>query len=74
MTALRNLFEWIPFDEEAANGYGMLATVVSPTRPNRARSKDILMAGHAFSMGAKLMTRNPKDFELVAGVMEIVSA
>lgn len=72
LTLLESQFEWTPFDEKAAVGYGTLAVVVSQNRPNHARSKDIMIAGHAYSMGAALMTRNPKDFELVGKMISII--
>jgi predicted nucleic acid-binding protein len=72
LTLLESLFEWTPFDEKAAVGYGTLATVVSRTRAGHARSKDIMIAGHAYSIGASLMTRNPKDFELVDEMITII--
>ena len=73
LTLLDSQFEWTPFDEKAALGYGTLAVVVNQNRPNHARSKDIMIAGHAYAMGAALMTRNPKDFELVDKMIEIIA-
>jgi predicted nucleic acid-binding protein len=37
-----------------------------------ARSKDIMIAAQAHSLGIPLMTRNAKDFELVSDVVEIL--
>lgn len=62
----------LPFDRAAADGYAQLAARVIQTRPAHARSKDIMLAGHAYAIGAKLMTFNAKDFELVADQVEIV--
>lgn len=73
LTLLESQFEWIPFDEKAAVGYGTLAAVVHQSRTSHARSKDIMIAGHAYSMGAALMTRNPKDFELVEKMIAIIA-
>jgi len=73
-TLLESLFEWTPFDEKAAVGYGTLAVLVNQNRPNHARSEDIMIAGHAYSMGAAVMTRNPKDFELVETMITIIPA
>lgn len=64
--------DWLPFDAAAADGYAVLAAIVAKTRPGRARSKDIMLAGHAHSLGASLVTLNPKDFELVADEVEII--
>lgn len=72
LSLLDTQFDWTPFDEKAALGYGTLAVVVQQTRPNHARSKDILIAGHAYSMGAALLTRNPKDFALIDKMVEII--
>ena len=74
LTLLESLFEWVPFDEKAAVGYGTLAAAVNARRPGHARSKDVMLAGHAYSLGAALMTRNPKDFEPVEGLVEIIAA
>lgn len=62
----------LPFDLAAADGYAHLAARVALTRPAHARSKDIMLAGHAYAIGAKLMTFNAKDFELVSDHVEIV--
>jgi len=31
-----------------------------------------MLAGHAYALGAALLTFNPKDFELVSGEVEIL--
>ncbi|GAA4191775.1 hypothetical protein GCM10022288_23120 [Gryllotalpicola kribbensis] len=64
---------WLPFDRRAADGYAAVAAIVHPHRPSHARSKDIMLAGHAFALGASLATLNPKDFELVAELVPIIS-
>jgi predicted nucleic acid-binding protein len=64
--------EWLPFDVAAAQSYAKLAAHVALRRPGHARSKDVMLAGHASAIGAKLMTFNAKDFELVADQVEIV--
>ncbi|WP_435748456.1 PIN domain-containing protein [Microbacterium sp. PMB16] len=64
--------EWLAFDTFAAESYATLAARVAPHRPQHARSKDIMLAGHALAIGARLATLNPKDFELVADQVEIV--
>lgn len=74
LAGLRRLFDWIPFDEAAADSYGVLAALVRKQRPVHARSKDILMAAQAHALGASFLTRNPRDFELVADHVHIVDA
>lgn len=63
---------WLPFDDAAAVSYGRLAAIVARTRPSHARGKDVLLAGHAHALGARLMTLTPRDFELVADEVEVV--
>lgn len=63
---------WLPFDDAAALSYGRLAALVARTRPAHARSKDIMLAAHAHSLGAALVTLNPTDFALVTDEIEIV--
>lgn len=63
---------WLPFNQAAAESYARLAARVSTQRASHARSTDIMLAGHANSLGAKLMTLNAKDFELVSDEVEIV--
>lgn len=70
----RTLLDWVPFDEYAAEAYGLLAAEVSRRRPGHARRKDIMIASQAYSLGVPLMTRNVKDFELVSHLVEIVEA
>lgn len=64
--------DWLPFDQAAADGYARLASRVILSRPAHARSKDIMLAGHAYALGAALLTFNPKDFELVSDEVEII--
>lgn len=64
--------EWLPFDIFAAENCAKLAARVALKRPSHARSKDIMLAGHAAAIGARIATLNPKDFELVSDLVEIV--
>lgn len=63
---------WAPFDSAAAQSYGRLAAIVAKIRPSQSRSKDIMLAGHAHSLGASLVTLNPKVFELISDEVEII--
>jgi len=65
--------DWLPFDQAAADGYARLASEVIRRRPAHVRSKDIMLAGHAYALGAALLTFNPKDFELVSDEVEILA-
>jgi len=64
--------EWLPFDERAAEGYAAMAAIVHASRRAHSRSKDILIAGHAYALGAGVATLNPKDFELVSTRVRII--
>lgn len=74
LTRVKDLLRvpWLPFDRHAAEGYGRMAAVVAPTRPAHARRKDIMLAGHAYALGAAFMTFNGKDFELLESEIEVI--
>jgi tRNA(fMet)-specific endonuclease VapC len=56
----------VPFDEEASIVYGRLRAAV----PDRRRDAlDRLIAAHALSMGATLVTNNETDFKDYPGLM-----
>ena len=74
LNAYRSAVEWIVFDEAAARSYGVLAAIVNESRPAHARSKDILLAAQAHSLGVPFMTRNARDFDLVSHLVEIREA
>lgn len=65
--------EWIPFEEPDAESYGMLAARVAQRRPSHARSKDVMIAAQAFTLGLPLMTLNTRDFELIDDLIEILA-
>lgn len=62
----------MPFDAAAADSYATLAAHVAAKRPAHARSTDIMLAGHAYALGAAFLTFNPKDFEHVSDRVEII--
>ena len=64
--------EWIPFEESDAASYALLAAKVATKRPSHARSKDLLVAAQALTLGVPLLTRNVKDFQLVSELVEIL--
>lgn len=74
LARVASLFDsaWLPFDRAAADGYARLAAHVIRARPAHARSKEIMLAGQAYALGAALLTFNPKDFDLVADEVEII--
>jgi len=68
------IFDAIPFDAEAARAYGVVyAAVVSAGRkPRRARAVDLLIASIARARQIPLYTRNPRDFESVNHIIEVI--
>jgi predicted nucleic acid-binding protein len=65
--------DWLPFNRQAADGYAAVAPAVHAQRRAHSRRTDIMLAGHAYALGASLVTLNPKDFELVSNLVKIVS-
>ena len=55
----------LPFDERAAESYGVLAAAV---RDRRRDVLDRLIAAHAVSVGAILITNNEADFKDYPGL------
>jgi tRNA(fMet)-specific endonuclease VapC len=56
----------LPFDQAAANAYGVLRAMVPDRRRN---AMDRLIAAHAISLNAVLVTNNTKDFEDYPGLV-----
>jgi len=56
----------LPFDEAAANSYGVLRAAVPVRRKN---ALDRLIAAHAVSVGATLVTNNEADFKDYPGLV-----
>ena len=55
----------LPFDERAAESYGVLAAAV---RDRRRDTMDRLIAAHAVSVGITLVTNNEADFKDYPGL------
>ncbi len=55
----------LPFEEHAAESYGVLAVAV---RDRRRDALDRLIAAHAISVGATLITNNEADFKDYPGL------
>lgn len=56
----------LPFDERAAVSYGVIAAAV---RDRRRDALDRLIAAHALSVGATLVTNNEADFKDYPGLV-----
>lgn len=72
LAVYRERLEWIPFEESDATSYAVLAEQVARQRPAHARSTDIKIAAQAYTLGAALLTRNVRDFDLVSDLVEII--
>jgi Predicted nucleic acid-binding protein, contains PIN domain len=67
-------FEPLPFDVESARAYGRVVSAVRAAgRKERRRMADLLIAATAASNGLPLYTRNPSDFDGLAGLVEVRS-
>ena len=65
LNALMEELKVMPFDEAAATSYGVLRALV----PSRQRnSLDRLIAAHALSLDATLVTNNEADFQVYPGL------
>jgi predicted nucleic acid-binding protein len=64
--------EWLPFDRAAGDGYATIAEVVWRARRSHARSTDIMIAGHAYALGASLATLNAADFGLIRDLVQVI--
>lgn len=65
---LETLLESLPvvaFDASAARAYG---DILATTRWIRRRDFDRMIAGHAISLGATLVTNNERDFRDIPGL------
>lgn len=56
----------LPFDEHAAESYGVIAAAV---RDRRRDALDRLIAAHALSVGVTLVTNNEADFKDYPGLV-----
>ena len=64
LSVLQQHFDALPVDEAVAVSYGHLAgAVVDAGRQPRRRVMDLLIAATAHAHGARLYTRNPRDFD-----------
>ena len=70
---LQQRFDALPVDDAVAVSYGRLAAAVVDTgRQPRGRVMDLLIAATAHAHGARLYTRNIRDFAGLEGLVDIV--
>jgi len=63
-----DIFEIFPFDERSAIEYGKIRAVLEKTG-NLIGALDMLIAAHAKSLGAVLITNNEREFRKVHGLI-----
>ena len=68
-------FDPLPFDGEAARAYGRIyaAEVGSGRTARGAGALDLLIAATACAAGLPIYTRNPKDFQGLQGLVDVVA-
>jgi toxin FitB len=65
-------FDALPVDERVSVSYGLLAAaVVDADRQPRRRVVDLLIAATAHAHGARLHTRNVRDFAGLEGLVDV---
>lgn len=70
----RELGPGLPFDDDSAAAYGLLAgLVLSAGRNPRARAMDLMIAATAYANGAAVLTRNPNDFAGLEPLLPILT-
>ncbi|MDP2810701.1 MAG: PIN domain-containing protein, partial [Rhodocyclaceae bacterium] len=63
----RRMIRVLPFDDAAADAYGSIRADLE-RRGELIGSNDLLIAAHALSLGATLVTNNLGEFQRVAGL------
>jgi predicted nucleic acid-binding protein len=68
-------FDPIPFDGASARAYGRVyaAAVATGRKARGQRAVDLMIAATALAAGLPLYTSNPKDFQAVSGLIDIVT-
>ena len=75
LNLLQQRFFALPVDDAVAASYGRLAaTVVEAGRKPRSRVMDLLIAATAHAHGARLYTRNVRDFAGLEGFVDVIEA
>ncbi len=67
-------FDALPFDAEAARAYGRVYAAMAATgrKARGRRAMDLLIAATSAAARLPLYTRNPSEFDGLAGVVEII--
>ncbi len=74
LSVLQQHVDALPVDEAVAISYGRLAAaVVDAGRQPRRRVMDMLIAATAHAHGARLHTRNPRDFAGLDDLIPVVA-
>lgn len=67
-------FVSLPFDAAAARAYGMIYAAAKATgRKTKRRLADYMIAATAAANGLPLYTKNPKDFAVAKGLVDITA-
>ena len=70
---VEEIFEPLPLTVAAARSYGLVVAAVAESgRSHRPRIADLLIAATAHAHGLALFTRNERDFEGLAVLIEVV--
>jgi predicted nucleic acid-binding protein len=73
LSLLQQRFDALPVDEAVSLSYGRLAAaVVDAGRQPRRRVMDLLIAATAHVHGARLYTRNVRDFAGLEGLVDVI--
>lgn len=73
LSLLQHRFDALPVDEAVSVSYGRLAAaVVDAGRQPRRRVMDLLIAATAHAHGARLYTRNVRDFDGLDGLLDVI--
>lgn len=73
MSLLLRTYDVVPFDAEAAESYGLLATIVRQAGRNpRPRRIDLMIAATAVCHGIALATRNGADLKYLQQALNVI--
>ena len=72
LSLLQQRFDALPVDEEVSVSYGRLAAAVVDAGRQPRRVLDLLIAATAHAHGARLYTRNVRDFAGLEGLVDVI--